>query len=184
MDDEKIIALFFERSEEAIAALSQKYGGACQRLASNILGSARDAEECVNDAYLGCWNSIPPRRPSPLSSYLLRITRNLAIKRYHQNTALKRNSHYDAALEELSDILPAPGTAETALEQRELTAALDRFLDTLEPRARAVFLRRYWYGESVSAMAVFFDMRANSVSQLLARTRKRLAQFLEKEGYL
>ena len=184
MDDEKIIALFFERSEEAIAALSQKYGGACQRLASNILGSSRDAEECVNDAYLGCWNSIPPRRPSPLSSYLLRITRNLAIKCYHQNTARKRNSHYDAALEELSDILPAPGTAETALEQQELTAALDRFLDTLEPRARAVFLRRYWYGESVSAMAVFFDMRANSVSQLLARTRKRLAQFLEKEGYL
>ena len=81
-------------------------------------------------------------------------------------------------------VLCTVDTAETALEQRELTAALDRFLDTLEPRARAVFLLRYWYGESVSAMAVFFDMRANSVSQLLARTRKRLAQFLEKEGYL
>ena len=184
MDDRKIIELFFARSEEAIAALSQKYGGACQRLASNILGNVRDAEECVNDAYLGCWNSIPPRRPDPLKSYVLRITRNLAIGRYHKNTAFKRNSHYDAALEELSEVLPAAETAESAVEAAELTAALNRFLDGLDKRERAVFLRRYWYGESISAMAVFFDMRANTVSQTLGRTRKKLAKFLEKEGWL
>lgn len=184
MDDQKIIELFFTRSEEAIEALGQKYGGACQRLASNILGNVRDAEECVNDAYLGCWNSIPPRRPSPLSSYLLRIVRNLAIGRYHKNTALKRNSHYDAALEELSGILPGVDSAEKAVETAELTAALDRFLDTLDKRERSLFLRRYWYGESVSAMAVYFDMRANTVSQTLGRTRKKLKKFLEKEGWL
>jgi len=184
LDDANIIELFFARSEEAIGALAQKYGGACQRLAANILGSARDAEECVNDAYLGCWNSIPPRRPNPLSSYVLCITRNLAIKRYHKNTALKRNSHYDAALEELGEVLCAAETAETALETAELTAALNRFLAGLERRERALFLRRYWYGESVSAMALFFDMRANTVSQTLGRTRKKLAAFLEKEGYL
>ena len=184
MDDRKIIELFFARSEEAIGALSQKYGGACQRLASNILGNVRDAEECVNDAYLGCWNSIPPRRPDPLKSYVLRITRNLAIGRYHKNTALKRNSHYDAALEELSEVLPAAETAESAVEAAELTAALNHFLDGLDKRERAVFLRRYWYGESISAMAVFFDMRANTVSQTLGRTRKKLQKFLEKEGWL
>ena len=184
MDDQKIIEFFFARSEDAIAALSQKYGGACHRLAGNILGNSRDAEECVNDAYLGCWNTIPPRRPNPLSSYVLRITRNLAIGRYHKNTALKRNSHYDAALEELSEVLPAADTAETVLEAAELTAALNRFLDKLDRRERAVFLRRYWYGESVSAIAVFFDLRANTVSQLLGRTRKKLAKFLEKEDWL
>lgn len=184
MDDQRIIELFFSRSEEAIGALSQRCGGACQRLAANILGNPRDAEECVNDAYLAVWNTVPPQRPKPLSSYVLRITRNLALGRYHKNTARKRNSHYDAALEELSEILPAADTAETALEASELTAALNRFLDTLDKRERAVFLRRYWYGESVSAMAVFFDMRANTVSQLLSRTRRKLQKFLEKEGWL
>ena len=184
MDDQRIIELFFSRSEEAIGALSQRYGGACQRLAANILGNPRDAEECVNDAYLAVWNTVPPQRPKPLSSYVLRITRNLALGRYHKNTARKRNSHYDAALEELSEILPTADTAETALEASELTAALNRFLDTLDKRERAVFLRRYWYGESVSAMAVFFDMRANTVSQLLSRTRRKLQKFLEKEGWL
>lgn len=184
MDDQRIIELFFSRSEEAIGALSQRYGGACQRLAANILGNPRDAEECVNDAYLAVWNTVPPQRPKPLSSYVLRITRNLALGRYHRNTARKRNSHYDAALEELIEILPTADTAETALEASELTAALNRFLDTLDKRERAVFLRRYWYGESVSAMAVFFDMRANTVSQLLSRTRRKLQKFLEKEGWL
>lgn len=184
MEDGAIIRLFFERSEEAIAALGQKYGGACQRLAVNILGSSRDAEECVSDACLAVWNTVPPRRPDPLSTYVLRITRNLALKRFHQNTALKRNSHYDAALEELAELLPAADTAETALEQRELAAALNRFLDTLDKKERALFLRRYWYGESVSAIAAFFDLRANSVSQQLSRTRKKLGRFLEKEGYL
>ena len=184
MEDNAIIELFFARSEEAITALAGKYGGACRRLAANILGSSCDAEECVNDAYLGCWNTIPPRRPHPLSTYLLRITRNLAIGRYHKNTACKRNSHYDAALSELAEMLPAAENAETAVEHRELVRALERFLDTLDTKQRAVFLRRYWYGESVSAIAVFFDMRANTVSQLLGRTRQKLADFLKKEGWI
>jgi len=184
LDDEKIIALFFARSEEAIGALGKKYGGACTRLAANILGSARDAEECVNDTYLALWNSIPPQRPDHLGTYLLRVTRNLSLTRYHKNTALKRNSHYDMALDELSEVLPTEETAETALEHRELTAALERFLDTLDRRERLLFLRRYWYGESVSSIAAFFDLRANTVSQTLGRTRRKLAKFLEKEGYL
>ena len=184
MDDQTILGLFFARNEEAIAALGQKYGGACRRLAANLLGNSRDAEECVNDTYLACWNRIPPHRPDPLRSYVLRVTRNLAIARYHKNAARKRNSHYDAALEELSEVLPAADTAETALEAAELTAALNRFLDGLDKGERALFLRRYWYGESISAIAVYFDLRANTVSQRLGRTRKKLAKFLEKEGWL
>ena len=101
MEDCKIIDLFFDRSEEAITELAKKYGGVCYRIARNILNNSSDAEECVNDAYLGAWNSIPPREPNPLAAYLCRIVRNLSVKKYHANTAVKRNSFYDVALEEL-----------------------------------------------------------------------------------
>ena len=100
MDDSKIIELFYERSEQAIIELSKKYGTVCTKVAKNILNDVRDTEECVNDAYLGAWNTIPPQRPNPLLSYVCRIVRNLAIKKYHANTAVKRNSIYDVALDE------------------------------------------------------------------------------------
>lgn len=103
MRDEEIIALFFERSEQAIEALRDKYGVPVRCVARNILGSRQDAEECENDTYLGCWNSIPPHRPDPLKTYVCRIARNLAVTRYHSNTAQKRNSSYDAAFEELEE---------------------------------------------------------------------------------
>ncbi|NLE14203.1 MAG: hypothetical protein GX628_11070 [Clostridiales bacterium] len=103
MDDSKIIELFFERSEQAIIELSKKYGSICDRVAYNILNNRSDAEECVNDAYLAVWNAIPPQRPDPLLSYVCRIVRNLALKKYHANTALKRNSMYDVCLDEIVD---------------------------------------------------------------------------------
>ena len=101
LDDRKIIELFFERSEQAIIELSKKYGSVCSKVAFNILNNTQDTEECVNDAYLGTWNTIPPQNPNPLLSYVCRIVRNLAIKKYHTNTAAKRNSIYDVALDEL-----------------------------------------------------------------------------------
>lgn len=101
LDDRKIIELFFERSEQAIIELSNKYGSVCSKVAFNILNNKQDTEECVNDAYLGTWNTIPPQNPNPLLSYVCRIVRNLAIKKYHTNTATKRNSIYDVALDEL-----------------------------------------------------------------------------------
>ena len=101
MEDSKIIELFHERSEQAIMELSKKYGTICTRIAKNILNNSLDAEECVNDAYLGAWNTIPPQKPNPLKTYICRIVRNLSIKRYHSNTSMKRNSFYDAALDEL-----------------------------------------------------------------------------------
>ena len=109
MDDDRIIELFFARSEQAITELSRKYGTVCRRVAENILNDRRDAEECLNDAYLAVWNTVPPRRPDPLMSYVCRIVRNQALKRYHANAARKRNSVYDAALEELAAMGAAGG---------------------------------------------------------------------------
>lgn len=184
MDDNKIIALFFERSEQAIEALSDKYGILCSQIAWNILNNRQDAEECVNDAYLGAWNTIPPQRPNPLKAYIIRIVRNLAIAKYHANTAQKRNSHYDTALEELAYCLSSPDTVETALSAKELPHLLDRFLDGLDAKARVMFVRRYWYAESVADIAQKFHMRPNSVSVQLLRTREKLRKFLVKEGYM
>lgn len=112
LDDRKIIELFFERSEQAIIELSKKYGSVCSKVAFNILNNTQDTEECVNDAYLGTWNTIPPQNPNPLLSYVCRIVRNLAIKKYHANTAAKRNSFYDVALDELENCFPSSVSVE------------------------------------------------------------------------
>lgn len=183
MQDEEILALFHARSEQAIAELEVKYGAACRRVAANILHSEQDAEECVSDAYLAVWNTVPPQRPAPLSAYVCRIVRNLAVKRYHANTARKRNSFYDAALEELEDCLSAAETAETALSARELTRLLDAFLDTLAETDRFLFVRRYWYADSVTALAAELGVSGNSVSVRLSRLREKLKRTLRKEGY-
>lgn len=184
MDDSKIIALFFARSEQAITELSAKYGKLCMHIANNILNNKQDAEECVNDTYLGAWNTIPPQKPNPLQSYICKIARNIAITKYHANSALKRNSHYDIALEELEYCLLAPETIESHLRVEELSHLLDRFLATIDTRSRVMFVRRYWYSDSVADIAVAFRMRPNSVSVQLSRTRNKLRKFLIQEGYL
>ncbi|MGM9662693.1 MAG: RNA polymerase sigma factor [Oscillospiraceae bacterium] len=183
MHDEEILRLFFERSEQAIAELEAKYGALCRRVAFNILNSDRDTEECVSDAYLAVWNAIPPQRPETLPAYVCRIVRNLAVKRYHANTARKRSSFYDVALEELEECLSAPETAETALSARELTRLLDAFLDTLEERDRYLFVRRYWYADSVAAIAAELGISENNASVRLSRLREKLKRYLRKEGF-
>lgn len=183
MQDTEIIALFFARSEQAIAELAAKHGAVCRRVAENILGSAQDAEECVNDAYLGVWNTVPPQRPDPLRTYVCRIVRNLATARYHTNRAQKRSSIYDTALDELEDCLASADTAQTALDARELTALLDRFLVSLREDERVLFVRRYWYADSVAALAGRFGIRENTAAVRLARTREKLRNYLKKEGY-
>ena len=184
MEDSKIIALFFARSEQAITELSTKYGRLCTQIAQNILSNQQDAEECVNDAYLGVWNTIPPQKPNPLQAYICKIVRNIAITKYHANTAQKRNSHYDVALDELEYCLFAPDTPESQLQAKELSHLLDRFLASLDERSRVMFIRRYWYADSVSLIATAFRMRPNSVSVQLSRIRGKLRKFLLKEGYL
>ena len=184
MEDSKIIALFFARSEQAIAELSNKYGKLCMRVADNILGNNQDAEECVNDAYLGAWNTIPPQKPNPLQTYICRIVRNIAITRYHANTAMKRNSYYDIALEELEHCLFSPETVESSIHVKELTHLLDRFLSSQDTHSRIMFVRRYWYADSVADIASAFKMRPNSVSVQLSRLRGKLRKFLIQEGYM
>lgn len=184
MEDSRIIELFFARSEQAIAELSGKYGDVCQRVADNILNNKSDAEECVNDAYLGCWNTIPPAKPNPLLTYVSRVVRNLAIAKYHSNTAVKRNSYYDTALDELEECMPSPSSVEDELGAKELTSALNSFLSTLDMDKRVMFVRRYWYADSISEIAERFHISNNHVSVCLSRMRGELKRYLAKGGYI
>lgn len=185
MNDEKIIALFFERSEQAIAELDRKYGAACRSVSFHILGNREDAEECVNDAYLGAWNAIPPAKPHPLLSFVCRIVRNVSLKRYEYNTAVKRNSHYDLAMEELEDCLASSSTVESELAKQELTALIEAFLDTLSREDRVIFLRRYWFAEPYNEIAEKVGLSEKNVSVRLVRIRKRLRSYLsEREVFV
>lgn len=183
MEDSEIIAMFFARAEEAITALAEKYGAACGSIARNILKNSQDAEECVDDAYLAAWNTIPPQEPDPLKTYLFRIVRNISIARYHANTAVKRNSNYDVALEELEDCLADAGTVEQALDAKELTRQINRFLAGLDEESQMLFVRRYWYADSIADLAARFQISGNHVSVRLSRIRDKLRKYLRKEGY-
>ena len=182
MDDSKIIELFYERSEQAITELSNKYGSVCSKVAFNILNSQQDTEECVNDAYLGTWNTIPPQKPNPLISYVCRIVRNLAIKKYHKNTAAKRNSIYDTALDELEECFPSQDSVEAEYNAIETARIIDDFLDTLDQDNRIMFVRRYWHSESIDDIAKLFQTSNHNVSVRLSRTRNKLKKHLIKEG--
>ncbi len=141
MEDEKIIDLYFDRNEEAIRETDQKYGKACLHLSVNILDDRSDAEECVNDTYFAAWNTIPPARPSPLLSFLLRITRNLSVSRYRTNSAAKRNHRYDLSYEELEGCI-----GECSFQSdRQLPSLLEAFLCSVSKENRVIFLRRYWF---------------------------------------
>ena len=180
MDDRQIIALFYERSEQAIAELSKKYGDLCFKIAINILNDAQDAEECVNDAYLGTWNSIPPQNPDPLRAYLCRIVRNLALKKLRANTALKRGGQLEVSLSELENCLP-DNSFDEHLSAKELTAQLNAFLSTLPRDDRVLFLKRYWFSEPLTEIAKTFGITEHNASVRLSRIRKKLHQYLNKE---
>ena len=182
LDDRKIIELFFERSEQAIIELSDKYGSVCSKVAFNILNNKQDAEECVNDAYLGTWNTIPPQNPNPLLSYVCRIVRNLAIKKYHSNTAAKRNSIYDVALGELEDCIPSSTLIEDEFNAIETARIIDDFLKTLDQDNRIMFVRRYWHSDSIEDLAKLFGTSNHNISVRLSRTREKLKKHLIKEG--
>ena len=184
MTDTEIINLFFERSEQAIEELAKKHGSAVARVVRNILGNAQDTEECVNDTYLGTWNAIPPHKPNPLRTFVCRIARNLATKKYHANTADKRNSQYDLALDELEDYLSDSDSVEKAYEAQELKEAINGFLATLSYSDRFLFMRRYWYSDPVQDIAKMAHSTNNSVTVRLFRIREKLRLYLEKEGLL
>ncbi len=176
MDDCEILALLWNRAEEAIAALAQRFGSQLMRTARNLLGP-EDAEECVSDTYLAIWNAIPPRRPEPLTPFVLRVGRNIALNRLRSQNARQR-SGYELSLDELAGCIPAP-------QQRDpqLGEALTAWLGTLKRDNRVIFLRRYWFGDSVKEIAAEFGMRESAVSVRLSRMRESLRQHLNMEGY-
>lgn len=182
MDDPKILELLWHRTEGAIDALAAKFGRRLHTTAMNILGDSRDAEEAVNDTYLAIWDAIPPARPDPLCAYVYKVGRNSALKLLRSRTAQKRSSGYALSLEELAQVLPA-GTLEEQLDARALGQAIDQFLNTLDTNDRVLFLRRYWFGDSVSALAVQRYMTPGAVSVRLHRIRTKLKDYLYKEGF-
>lgn len=178
MEDEKIIELFFQRSEQAIQELHTKYGKICHKLSYNILGNTQDAEESVNDAYLGIWNTIPPARPNPLLTYLCKIVRNTSLKLYHKKEAAKRNSRYQVTLQELEGCLPAAATVEDEIETQELSHMIEDFLDTLTKENRVIFMRRYWFSDTYTDIARHVGLTEKTVSVRLFRIRQKLKQYL------
>ncbi|MBQ3558260.1 MAG: sigma-70 family RNA polymerase sigma factor [Agathobacter sp.] len=182
MEDRQIVKLLFARAENAISELSVRFGKQLHRIAYNILGNQSDAEECTNDTYFALWNAIPPVSPDPLAPYVYRTGRNTALKRLRRDTAQKRNSRYDVSLEELNGCLPAE-SMEQIIDARELGRAIDRFLASKSRESRYVFIRRYWYGDSVGDIARELKMQENAVSVRLNRMRNSLKAYLKKEGY-
>ncbi len=184
MEDIEIIELFYARSETAIGELDHKYGQICHRLSYQILNHRQDAEECVNDAYLGAWNAIPPARPNPLLPYLCKIVRNISLKRYHHKKAAKRNSVYQLALEEIEASLADPDTPESRLEARELTRTIEAFLDTLTQENRVIFLRRYWFCDSCREIAAQVGLTEKNITVRLTRIRGKLKAYLKEQEVL
>ena len=178
IDDEKIIEMFFERDQQAIQELDIKYGKICRNLSYNIVNSRQDAEECVNDAYMGAWNAIPPVRPNPLLPYLVKIVRNISLKIYWRKEAAKRSGHYKIALEEIEGYVADQKTMEDETEARELAHIIGEFLDTLTMENRVIFMRRYWFADSYKDIAEFMGLSEKNISVRLTRIREKIKQYL------
>lgn len=184
MEDEQIIDLFFERSERAISETDRKYGRSCRRVSFNILRRQEDVDECLNDTYLAAWNTIPPKRPNPLVAYLLRIIKSLSLKKYRDSSAQKRNSAFDTCYEELQECLPSSVDAFDVVDDVHLKMIIQHFLDSLIKECRVMFIRRYWYGDSVKDIAKMFRITENQTSVRLYRLREKLQAHLKKEGVI
>ena len=177
-----LIEKLSSRDESALAGIRDKYGRLCLSVAQKILSQPQDAEECVNSALYQLWNSIPPDRPENLQAYLCRIVRNLAIDRCRYNTAEKRNSEFSVSLDELAECIPDGSSDDIGSEK--LAEAISAFLRTLDDIHRRVFVRRYWYGDTVAQTAQHYGIKENTAATYLFRTRKKLKKYLEKEGHL
>ena len=185
IDDEKIIELFFARSEQGIQELDHKYGKICHNLSYNIVNSRQDAEECVNDAYLGAWNAIPPVRPNPLSSYIAKIVRNISLKIYWKKEAAKRSGCYTVALEEIEACVADQNTVEDEIGAKELAHIIGEFLDTLTIENRVIFMRRYWFSDSYKDIAEFVGLSEKNISVRLTRIRQKMKSYLaEREVFV
>lgn len=181
MDDASIMDLFRKRDEQAIAEMKRRYEKLCFYVAGNILSQREDIEECVNSAYYEIWNNIPPDSPDDFKTYLCRIVRNIALNRLKYNSAEKRNPQFTVPIDEIAECVPS--NTDESLSDERLADAISRFLRTQNEKHRKVFIRRYWYGDSLSNIAEYYSMKEKTVATYLFRTRKKLKAFLQKEGY-
>lgn len=181
MEDVGIIKLFFARSEQAIRELDRKYGKTCYNLSYRIVNSNEDAEECINDAYLALWNTIPPAEPKPLLAYTCKIVRNISLKSYYRKAAVKRSGCYTVAIEELGDCLSESDTAETELEARELAKMIEHFLEALTEKDRVIFVRRYWFADSCQEIGKRVGISENNVTVRLTRIRRKMKNFFAEQ---
>ena len=184
MRDEEIIKLYFDRDGDAVARTQEKYGAYLYTVSYDLIRNEQDAEECVNDAYSAAWNSMPPNRPAVLRTYLCKLVRNITLKRIREQSAQKRGGgEVPLVLDELRDCT-APDTVEQQLDRRRLSEAIGRFLGTLGPQHRIIFVQRYWYCCPVDEIAEELEITKSKVTVTLMRTRKKLRTYLEKEGFL
>ena len=181
MDDLQIIELYFARDEHAIKETDHKYGKLCFQVAKNLLFNNEDSEECVNDTYLTVWNKIPPTRPNNFIAFICKITRNLSLKRLEVSNAMKRSAGTIISMSELEKALPDQCIAPD-VEDEELGKLISAFLWSEKALDRNVFLRKYWFFDSISDIAERYSMNENSVKSMLFRSRNRLREFLRKEG--
>ncbi len=185
MKDEEMVGLYWMRSEDAVAATAEKYGNYCYSIAFSILHNAEDAEECVNDAYLAAWNSIPPHRPERVAAFLGKITRNVSLNRWKQYNAQKRGEgQTELALSELEECIPAKTGIEQAVEDELLTWSIEKFLYSQPRLKRNLFIRRYWYISSIQELADEYGMSESKVKSLRFRMRKKLKHHLAKEDII
>lgn len=183
MEDERIVELFWARDEAALTHAADKYGRYCFSIANGILRNAEDAQECVNDTYLGAWNAIPPHRPAVLSTFLGKITRHCALKKWSANTAEKRGgTSVEASIDELDELIPDGSYVDERLDKEELTRVLNAFLAELPETDCDIFVRRYWFFDSVQDIARRYGFSDSKVKMKLKRTRDKLRLRLEKEG--
>lgn len=182
MEDSKIIDLYFDRNEDAISETSAKYGGMIKSIAYNILKNTADSHECENDTYFAAWNRIPPDIPRCLAAFLGRITRNIALDRHDYYSAAKRNRDFEVALSELGELLSKEPNPETSCEARETAELISDFLRQKSYTKRVVFIRRYWYCDSISKISSDFGFSESKVKSMLMRIRKELRKYLEQNG--
>ena len=185
IDDKRILLMLNNRDEQALKATEERYGALCRSIARNILGNEQDVEECLNDALLRVWNTIPPANPDNYCAYLIVIVRNNAMDRYRAGRSEKRGrGQQPVALEELSALFPASDNVCSEVEQREMLSAVTDFLRKLPKKQRSLFIRRYWSFASYPELAAEFGMRENHVQVTLSRIRKKLLKYLGEEGLL
>ena len=184
MEDSKIIELYWARDELAIKQSEEKYGTYCFSVANNILSDGGEAEECVNDTWLKAWGAMPPNKPGNLKLFLAKITRNLAINQYNKRKSAKRGNDFCIILDELAELEFSNGeSTEDEYIKKEFSEALNIFLGIISARERCIFVRRYFYAESSAKIAEKYGEKESNVNLILFRIRKKLKNYLEKEGF-